>query len=81
MRLTEARPGDRLSLRHLPPDPRTELQIRSLGLVPGAEILLLRRAPFRGPLLIEVGRRTVAVGWRIAFGIEVISAEAATEDC
>jgi Fe2+ transport system protein FeoA len=80
VRLTDAHLGTRLLLRDLPPDPRAELQIRSLGLVPGVEVRVLRRAPFHGPLLIEVERRTVAVGWRVASGIEVVTAASAAED-
>ena len=80
MRLTEARVGDCLLLRSLPADPKTEIQVRSLGLVPGAELRLVRRAPFRGPLLLEVGRRSVAVGWLVASNIEVVSIPASAKD-
>jgi ferrous iron transport protein A len=71
VRLTDAHTGAHLSVCSLPIDPRAENQVRSLGLLPGSELLLLRRAPFHGPLLLEVGHRTVALGWRVAAGIEV----------
>lgn len=71
MRLTDAKPGARLDLRSLPADPNTEHQVRSLGLLLGARLLLIRRAPFRGPLLIEIGGRVIALGWKIASGLEV----------
>lgn len=63
----------------MPADARTEQQVRSLGLLPGSGLRLIRRAPFHGPLLLEVGGRTIALGWRIASGLEVIPAEAPLE--
>lgn len=71
MRLTDARPGDLLALRSMPADAGIEGQVRSLGLLPGVALRLVRRAPFRGPLLLEVEGRVIALGWKIASGLEV----------
>ena len=71
MRLTDARPGDLLALRSMPADAGIEGQVRSLGLLPGVALRLVRRAPFRGPLLLEVDGRAIALGWKIASGLEV----------
>jgi Fe2+ transport system protein FeoA len=71
VRLTDARPGDHLALRSMPADAGTEGQVRSLGLLPGGAVRLLRRAPFHGPLLLEVDGRIIALGWKIASGLEV----------
>jgi ferrous iron transport protein A len=71
VRLTDARTGAQLTLQALPVDPITEGQVRSLGLAPGGAVRLLRRAPFHGPLLLEVGGRVIALGWKIASGLEV----------
>jgi Fe2+ transport system protein FeoA len=71
MHLTDAKPGARLALRSLPANPATEHQMRSLGLLPGAAFRLVRRAPFRGPLLVEVGGRVIALSWKIACGLDV----------
>lgn len=71
MRLTDARPGDQLALTSLPGNAETEGQVRSLGLLPGVALRLVRRAPFRGPLLLEVEGRLIALGWKIASGLEV----------
>jgi ferrous iron transport protein A len=71
VRLTDAKTGARLALQDMPTDANTEHQVRSLGLLPGARLRLIRRAPFRGPLLIEVGGRVIALGWKIASGLEV----------
>mgnify|MGYP001061099665 CR=1 FL=1 len=71
MRLTDARPGDHLALRSMPADAGAEGQVRALGLLPGVALRLVRRAPFRGPLLLEVEGRVIALGWKIASGLEV----------
>ncbi len=71
MQLTDAKTGARLTLQAMSADANIEHQVRSLGLLPGGAVRLLRRAPFRGPLLIEVGGRVIALGWKIASGLEV----------
>ena len=71
MRLTDARTGAHLTLHGLPVDPIAESQVRSLGLLPGGAVRLIRRAPFHGPLLLEVEGRVIALGWKIASGLEV----------
>lgn len=71
VRLTEAQTGAQLTLRGLPANPTAEGQARSLGLLPGVALRLVRRAPFRGPLLLEVEGRVIALGWKIASGLEV----------
>lgn len=55
----------------MPADAEAEGQVRSLGLLPGVALRLVRRAPFRGPLLLEVEGRVIALGWKIASGLEV----------
>ncbi len=47
------------------------LKLRSLGLMPGDLITVTKRAPFNGPLLVEVNGRTVALGRGVAGKIEV----------
>jgi len=71
VRLTDAHPGELLALRSMPADAGTEAQVRSLGLLPGVALRLVRRAPFRGPLLLEVEGRVIALGWKIASSLEV----------
>jgi ferrous iron transport protein A len=55
----------------MPADAGAEGQVRSLGLLPGVALRLVRRAPFHGPLLLEVEGRLIALGWKIASGLEV----------
>jgi ferrous iron transport protein A len=76
VRLTDARTGAQLILRGLPANPAAEGQVRSLGLLPGGAVRLIRRAPFHGPLLLEVDGRIIALGWKIASGLEVAPAPA-----
>lgn len=46
-------------------------KLRQLGLMPGDRITVIQRAPFNGPLLVEVNGRTVALGRGVAGKIEV----------
>jgi len=71
VRLIDAKTGATLTLHGLPADPMAESQVRSLGLIPGSSVRLIRRAPFHGPLLLEVQGRVIALGWKIASGLEV----------
>ncbi len=43
-----------------------EHKLRQLGLSPGDAVRVLRRAPFGGPLLIEVDGRSIALSRGIA---------------
>jgi Fe2+ transport system protein FeoA len=40
--------------------------LAEIGLVPGASFELLNRAPFNGPLLLQVGQNTYAIGLEVA---------------
>ncbi len=46
-------------------------KLRQLGLCPGRVVKILRYAPLGGPVMIEVGGRSVAIGRGIAAKIEV----------
>jgi len=41
-------------------------KLRQLGIIPGDQVLLLRVAPFEGPVLLEVLGREIALGRKIA---------------
>ena len=47
------------------------LKLRQLGLMPGDRITVTKRAPFNGPILVEVNGRTIALGRGVAGKIEV----------
>lgn len=55
-------------------DPGMLRYLDSLGLRPGAEVTLTNRAPFDGPLTIEVGSTTKQVGAALASRVLVASA-------
>ncbi len=46
-------------------------KLRQLGLMPGDRIIVIKRAPFNGPLLVEASGRTIALGRGVAGKIEV----------
>ncbi|HEY5545698.1 MAG TPA: metal-dependent transcriptional regulator [Gemmatimonadaceae bacterium] len=54
-------------------DPGMLRYLDSLGLRPGAEVMLTNRAPFDGPLTIEVGSATQQVGAALASRVLVAS--------
>ncbi|MFN2152026.1 MAG: ferrous iron transport protein A [Anaerolineales bacterium] len=48
-----------------------EYKLRQLGLLPGDYARVLRLAPLGGPILIDVGGRSIALGRGIASKVEV----------
>ena len=46
-------------------------KLRQLGLMPGDQIRITKRAPFRGPLLVEANGRSIALGRGVAAKVEV----------
>jgi DtxR family Mn-dependent transcriptional regulator len=59
-------------------DPEALRYLAELELVPGTELQLLERAPFNGPLKVQVGGRERFVGVELARSLEVESMEAVT---
>lgn len=55
-----------------------ESRLRQLGLVPGDQLRILRRAPLGGPLLVEINGRDLALGRGVAARIEVEEIECAS---
>ncbi|MBC8333161.1 MAG: ferrous iron transport protein A [Anaerolineae bacterium] len=48
-----------------------ENKLRQLGLLPGYYVRMVRRAPFGGPVLLEIDGRSIAIGRGIAAKIQV----------
>ena len=48
-----------------------ENQLRQMGLLPGDTAKVVRQAPLGGPMLVEIGGRSIALGRGIAAKIEV----------
>ncbi len=61
--------------RVLTQDPNRLCYLGSLGLYPDAEIVLRERAPFQGPLLVEVNGKPHALAYEMAECLQVVVAE------
>ena len=46
-------------------------KLHQLGLVPGDKAHISRHAPFGGPILLEINRRSIALGKGVAYQIFV----------
>jgi DtxR family Mn-dependent transcriptional regulator len=70
--LAELEVGTRGVLRRVEDeDPEVPRYLAQLRLVPGAEVQLLERAPFNGPLKVQVGERESFVSVELARSLEV----------
>ncbi len=56
MTITDLKTGQKAILKNLGTDSSIHLKLLSLGLLPGDEITLLNRVPFKGPLSIKHGK-------------------------
>jgi DtxR family transcriptional regulator, Mn-dependent transcriptional regulator len=66
-KLAELEPGDRAILRRVSDeDPEALRYLARLNLLPGAEVEVLERTPFHGPLRIRVGQSEEMVGLELA---------------
>ena len=74
--LCDVQDGETVTIRQVSDWKRDELRyIRELGLVPGVRVVLLNKAPFDGPLTIQIGESVLAISRDIAgdIGVEPIS--------
>ncbi len=70
--LSELDAGARAAVRRVPDgDPALLRYLAELGLTPASEVVVLERAPFDGPLTIEIDGRRHAVARELAARIEV----------
>lgn len=70
--LAEITPGEPVVIRQVSDWERAQLSyLQTLGMVPGAEIEILDRAPFDGPLTIKLGDKVFALAQEIAQTIGV----------
>ncbi|MEO5509425.1 MAG: metal-dependent transcriptional regulator [Longimicrobiales bacterium] len=74
--LAEIPVGSAVLLRQVPDDDPAELRyFAELGLIPGAQLEILDRAPFNGPLRLRVAGTECVVGAEIAAKIQVAPPE------
>ncbi len=72
MTITDLKTGQKATLLNLGTDSSIHLKLLCLGLLPGDEITLLNRVPFRGPLSIKHGKKNYfALRYQEASHIEV----------
>ncbi len=72
MSLAQMEPGERAIIR-LVPDGNSGLlrYLAELGLVPGAEVQLLEKAPFGGPIILNIGEERKIVALEMAATIRI----------
>jgi DtxR family transcriptional regulator, Mn-dependent transcriptional regulator len=69
--LASLAPGEEATIRRIPDETGLLRYLSDLLLVPGARVKMFARAPFGGPLTIEVGRTRHAISQEIALRIGV----------
>lgn len=70
MRLTDLRNGEKAVIVNVH-DGRGVDRLLDFGVIPGTEIECITSYPFGGPLLLKVGASHIAIGLRMARGIEI----------
>lgn len=67
MNITKCRPDDRVTITQMPEDNT----LFSLGLLPGRAVKVEHVYPLRGPIVVSINGRSLAIGWALADRIEV----------
>jgi ferrous iron transport protein A len=71
MLLKDMQPGQSGKIIRIDKGHGAERRLFEIGLIPGVNVELLSRHPFKGPLLLQVGDARVAVGQGVAGYIQV----------
>ena len=71
MTLLQVETGTLVRIKYFTGGGGLEHKLRQLGLLPGDYARVLRFAPMGGPILIDVGGRSIALGRGIASKVEV----------
>jgi ferrous iron transport protein A len=71
MTLIQVKTGQTVKIKHFEGGANFEHKLRQLGLVPGDNARVLRHAPLGGPILVEVGGRSIALGRGVASRVVV----------
>lgn len=70
--LADLEPGQKALVRAVPDgDPALLRYLSELGLVPGCVVEVVEKAPFRGPLVLDVGAKRRTVGFELATSLRV----------
>lgn len=74
--LAEAEEGEKLLLgRVSDQDPELLRYQEKIGLIPGVELEILEKAPFKGPLTLRVEENEQVIGYEVALNLYVTAAE------
>lgn len=68
---TQLVPGEKARVISIHKGRGAERRMLEMGIVPGAEIEMLGKHPFHGPILLQVGNTRIALGRRMAEALEV----------
>ncbi|MEX2585984.1 MAG: metal-dependent transcriptional regulator [Balneolaceae bacterium] len=72
--LAHAEPGEKVIIgRVTDQDPELLRYLEKIGLIPGALVKIVEKAPFNGPLTLQVGESTQVIANRIAADLFVVS--------
>lgn len=70
--LTDVEPGTKVVIQRVSDaDPDMLSYLEEIGLLPGTEVRVVEKAPFHGPIKVQVGPTERVVGYRIASNIFV----------
>lgn len=73
---TQLKPGQKARVLSILGGRGIEKRMLEMGIVPGTEIALIGKHPFRGPVIFQVGGVRIAVGRKMAESLEVELEEA-----
>ena len=72
--LASLEPGDRGTLARVADDPEMLRYLSARGIAPGAELTVVDKQPFGGPLFVHIGSETHALGGALAASMRVRAA-------
>ncbi len=71
MTLRDMKVGQRAKILKIVKGTSAERRLFEIGIIPGAQVKLVSRHPFRGPLVFQIGNAKIAVGRGIASSVEI----------
>jgi len=71
MRLSDCNPGKKAKVIDLMVNPTYKKRILDLGMLPGTEVQIVRKAPFGGPIVVQVRGYQVSIRMTEAKNIEI----------
>lgn len=71
MTLDRLKTGQSARVKDINRGSNAQQRLMEMGIVPGVEIELLAKHPFRGPVIIQLNNTRIALGRRLASAVEV----------